>query len=27
LSLRKYRLMMVDNLLIQFNEKPLFSLK
>ena len=27
LSLRKYGLMMVDDLLIQFNEKPLFSLK
>jgi hypothetical protein len=27
LSLRKYKLMMVDDLLIQFNEKPLFSLK
>lgn len=27
LSLRKYGLMMVDNSLIQFNEKPLFSLK
>jgi hypothetical protein len=27
LSLRKYRLMMVDTSLIQFNEKPLFSSK
>jgi hypothetical protein len=27
LSLRKYDLMMIDELLIQFNEKPLFSLK
>lgn len=27
LSLRKYDLMMIDELLLQFNEKPLFSLK